>query len=335
MSNYKHRKQWAGKDKKFLSFLEALYRDDPNNYPATKTEAKELYAEQESEYIVAGFGKSCRISDEQGEAREPQDKAGAGEFRSGEKADIQDAKGDLNLLSRPTHTNLRPSVRIKREAANPSEKEIRSGVKAEIQDAKGDISSKPSSDPTNPVFSPSVARRPAAALTPLSTTSKKQADKYNYDNNLMTDDDRTYYEATNALTPAAKKEYDYNNAKMSDSQKERYERSSGKYVQNPTLRGYPIKIYCGAGKHCGYRVDYTVGNYPNFCNGENSKRNYCRIGTNDRINHQCLFADVVCAHNRCLIDNAHLADLLNFHCCPNCRRHLHGGISSQYGIVFH
>lgn len=299
-AHYKHRVQWANGDDAFLTFLVKFHKSFPGKYPTSKKEARELY-DDEGEDVFNAQMESLSLNSHGEESNDLQ-------HRSGEKSDVQDAKGDLFTTKPRAHpTGVNPPKTPK-------------GAKAD--------------NTTN------SAKKVGGMPSPMTPVTPQQADKHNYDNNKKRPEERAYYEATKLLTPADKKEYDYNNGRMSDSQKEKHERFSGKKVLKPTERTDKEKnlkligIFCGAGKHCGHEVKYELnGEYPCYCDGSEKKRSVESAGY--RVNHQCKFADAVCVHNRCLIEDKDLPWLMSHHCCPVCKRALHGGISSQYGIVFH
>lgn len=104
---------------------------------------------------------------------------------------------------------------------------------------------------------------------------------------------------------------------------------------------YPIRIYCGGGKHCGHQVHYRIIDDntldgPKFCDGSDSKCNYVAANSGSRKNHQSNWDDVICAHNRCEFESKiHLIQAFKQFKCPYCSAELHGGIINNYGIVLH
>lgn len=126
-----------------------------------------------------------------------------------------------------------------------------------------------------------------------------------------------------------------NAPKKKTKSEESIQRSRGEPITNPTRRSAPIKVFCGGGKHCGFKVEYdqAFNWFPRRCDGfDNAQRHASK---DRRVNHDVNWDDIVCVNNRCIVARSDLNWVLEYGCCSGCKKGLHGGIISRYGLVLH
>jgi hypothetical protein len=123
--------------------------------------------------------------------------------------------------------------------------------------------------------------------------------------------------------------------KKPQKSEEDIQRSKNLPITNPTIRRTPVKVFCGGGKHCGYRVDYHLGfdHFPTYCDGHTDSQSHS--SKTRRVNHISKWENIVCVQNRCDIPRASLRTVLEYGCCIVCKKGLHGGIITSYGLVLH